>query len=51
MNHVVIHWIDINPANIAINTDHGWQTSRQVKVGCAVFHAKRQQLSDIHYSP
>ncbi|VVN76138.1 hypothetical protein PS685_05308 [Pseudomonas fluorescens] len=41
----------IDAPHIAIDANHRWQAGRQVQVGCTLFGAEGQQLSDIHSAP
>ena len=46
-----IHGRQIDPPDIAIDPDHGWQARRKMQVGSPIFDGKRQQLRDIHGDP
>ena len=48
---LVIHRRQVNTANIPIDTNHGWQTRRQVQVRCSLLGAERQKFCYIHRFP
>jgi hypothetical protein len=45
---LVVQGRQVDAPHIAIDSNHRRQAGRQVQVGCALFGAERQQLSDIH---
>ena len=48
---LVVQCFHVDAPHVAVDSNHGWQSRRQVQVGGLVLDAERQQLGDVHGVP